>query len=492
MSTPLTDLPSAGMITAPAGMLVDGGWVEATSGETLEVEDPATGRVIATIPAGDAQDVDNAVSAARAAFDARTWRGLAPRTRADIMWKLSDLLLQNSNELAHLEVRDNGMPLSFAQHTIKESVESLRYYAGMCTKVQGQTSQVGSDLDFHTYSVREPIGVVGLIVPWNGPLTLACLKVAPALAAGCSIILKPAEQTPLTALRLGELALEAGVPAGVLNVVTGFGHVAGAALVEHPGVDKISFTGSTEVGKSIVAAAAGSLKRVTLELGGKSPVFVFDDADLDLAVPAAAMGIFGNSGQVCFAGSRVYAQPKVYDELVARLQSFASTLRIGSGLDSTTDIGPLISRTQHERVLGYIASGVAEGAELVTGGKAHGDEGYFVEPTIFAGSRPDMRIMREEIFGPVLSVLPFDGLDDVARLGNATEFGLASGIYTKDLSTAHRAARLLDAGNVWVNCYGTVDQSMPYGGFKQSGWGRENGFEGISAFLESKSVYMKL
>lgn len=479
-------------LATPRPMLIGGEWVQAASGETIEVEDPATGRVIGRVAAGGKTEIDRAVRAARESFDARVWRGLAADQRAAILWKLSDLINEHRAELVHLEVLDNGMPGFFAQALVAAAVNGIRYYAGMCTKVQGRTAAVGADLEFHAYSVSEPVGVVGLITPWNGPIASLCTKLAPALAAGCSAVVKPAEQTSLSALRVGELALEAGVPAGVVNIVTGFGATAGAALVEHPGVDKISFTGSTAVGKGIVQASAGNLKRVTLELGGKSPVFIFDDADLDSAVPAAAMGIFANSGQICFAGSRLYVQSQIHDKVVAGIEAYAKAITVGSGLDPASRLGPLISKRQRERVLGYIESGVEQGAELVTGGGTHGEEGYFVQPTIFAGATPDMKIVQEEIFGPVLSIMRFDGIDDVARLGNATNYGLGAGVYTRDLTTAHKAARLLESGNVWVNCYGRTDKSLPFGGFKQSGWGREGGYEGIDAFLEQKSVYMKL
>ena len=479
-------------LATPRPMLIGGEWVGAASGETIEVEDPATGQVIGQIAAGDKADIDRAVRAARESFDARVWRGLPADQRAAILWKLSDLIHAHSAELSRLEVLDNGMPGFFAQALVASAVNGIRYYAGMCTKIHGRTATVGADLEFHAFSVSEPVGVVGLITPWNGPIASLCTKLAPALAAGCSAVVKPAEQTSLSALRVAELAIEAGVPGGVINIVTGLGATAGAALVDHPDVDKISFTGSTAVGKGIVRASAGNLKRITLELGGKSPVFVFDDADLDNAIPAAAMGIFANSGQVCFAGSRLYVQSKVHDKVVAGIEAFAKSMTVGSGLDPASKLGPVISKGQRERVLGFIESGIEQGAELVTGGGTHGGEGYFVQPTVFAGATPDMKIVQEEIFGPVLSVMRFDGIDDIARLGNATSYGLGAGIYTSDLTTAHKAARLLDAGNVWVNTYGRTDKALPFGGFKQSGWGREGGYEGIDAFLEKKAVYIKL
>ena len=482
----------AAFLASPKQMLIGSEWVDAADSATFDAENPATGAVLAAVPAGAAADVDRAVRAARESFDAKSWRGMAPAQRAAVLWQVGDCIAAHLEELIHLEVLDNGMPRAFAELTINGAVESFRYFSGMCTRIGGDTGNVGPDLAFHAYSSKVPVGVAGLIVPWNGPIATACNKIAPALAAGCSVVLKPAEQTPLSALRIGQLALEAGLPAGVLNIVTGTGEQAGRALVNHDGVDKISFTGSTAVGKSIVQAAAGNLKRISLELGGKSPVFVFDDADLEVTVPAVAMGIFGNSGQVCFAGSRLYAQAGIYDELIAGVKTFAEKLTLGSGLDRATMLGPLISDVQLKRVMDYIDGGVDAGAELVTGGKKHGDEGYFVEPTIFAGVDPAMAIVQEEIFGPVLTVNRFNGIDDVARLGNATTYGLGAGVYTTNVSTAHKAAAMLDAGNVWVNCYGMTDKSMPFGGFKQSGWGRENGADGVDMFLEKKAVYIKL
>ena len=487
LSQPISDF-----LATPRKMLIGSEWVGSISGEVLPVEDPATGKLIGHVQAGGRDDVDLAVEQARKSFDTRVWRRMPGEQRAAVLWKLSDLVQAHTAEFLQLEILDNGMSTSFANAIVSGAVTSLRFYAGMCTKLFGRTTQMGGDLEFHAYSVKEPIGVAALITPWNGPLLSACGKLAPALAAGCSVVLKPAEQTSLSALRLGELALQAGLPPGVLNIVTGTGAVVGAALVAHSGVNKVSFTGSTAVGKEIILASAGNMKRVTLELGGKSPVFVFDDADLDIAIPAAAMGIFANSGQICFAGSRLYAQSKVFDRVVTGLETFAKGLKLGSGLDSSNNLGPLISDNQRRRVLSYIESGVAEGAELVTGGKTHGDEGYFVQPTIFAGALPQMRIATEEIFGPVLTVMRFESLEDVQRIGNATTYGLGAGIYTQDISKAHMAARLLEAGNVWINCYGRTDASLPFGGFKQSGWGREKGVEGIEAFLEVKSVYVKL
>lgn len=479
-------------LNKPRRMLIGADWVEAESGETIAVENPATGREIGRVPAGGKADIDKAVAAARRSFEARVWQGMPGDSRGMIMWRLSDLILQNIEELIHLEVMDNGMPRAFAEATIGSAARSLRYYAGLSQNVFGRTANVGSDLEFHAYSVAEPVGVVGIITPWNGPMATLFGKLAPALAAGCSVVAKPAELTSLTALRAGELMLEAGVPEGVVNIVTGYGAVAGAALIDNMDVNKVSFTGSTAVGKSLIAASAGNLKRVTLELGGKSPVFIFNDADIEAAIPMAAMGIFNNTGQICYAGSRLYVEEGIHDKVVAGIEAHAKKLKLGSGLEPSTHLGPLISAKHRERVLSYIESGRTEGAELVTGGGVFGEEGWFIEPTIFTGTNPEMKIVQDEIFGPVLSVMRFNGLEDVARLGNATTYGLGAGVYTSDIGTAHKAARLLDSGNVWVNCYGKTDKALPFGGFKQSGWGREGGPEGMDAYLEKKAVYIKL
>ncbi|MBV7483194.1 aldehyde dehydrogenase family protein [Bordetella sp. BOR01] len=474
-------------------MLIDGKSVTATTGKLRAVENPANGQVITQVAEGGADDVDLAVRAARASFDKGSWRKASAVHREKTLWRLAELLEENIDELATLEVMDNGMPASMARRAIERALDGLRYYAGMCTKVHGVTSDIsGLRAEFHAYSLCEPIGVAALIVPWNSPLPAACNKIGPALAAGCSCVLKPAEQTPLTALRLGQLALEAGIPPGVLNVVTGEGAVVGAALADHPDVDKISFTGSTEVGKGLLHAAAGNMKRLTLELGGKSPVFIFDDADLKIAIPRAAAAIFSNSGQICYAGSRLFVQQGVYEEVLAGIAGVASNMRIGDGFDADTELGPLISEHQRDRVMSYIDSARSEGAELVAGGQRLDRNGYFVQPTVFSGTRVDMRFMREEIFGPVLGAMPFAGIDDVETLANATRFGLGAGIFTRSVSTAHRVARLIRTGNVWVNFYGGSDKSLPFGGYKESGWGREGGIEGIEAFMEKKAVYIRL
>jgi acyl-CoA reductase-like NAD-dependent aldehyde dehydrogenase len=477
----------------PDRMLINGRLVSAVSGKTFSVENPATGQPVANVPAGDKRDIDLAVAAARAAFDGGPWRQLRYTERTEILWRWSDIILANIDEMARLETIDNGMPLGFATDCIRAGVNTLRYYAGMCSKIYGRTSEIsGNGQQYHTYSLSEPVGVAGLITPWNGPFPTVCTKVAPALAAGCTVVLKPAEQTPLTALRMANFAMEAGVPAGVFNVVTGLGETAGAALANHPDVDKISFTGSTAVGKLIVQASANNLKRLSLELGGKSAAFIFEDANMQEAIPTAAMGIFRNTGQMCFAGSRLFVQDSVLDKVVAGITEVAQSLRLGNGLDPGTQLGPLISAKQLTAVMNYVEIGRAEGAEVVTGGSAVMGPGYFMKPTVFLKTNAKMRITREEIFGPVLVVQPFSSLDDVASLANDTTYGLGGGVYTRDISKAHLVAKALRTGNVWVNCYGFTDKTMPFGGYKQSGLGREGGPDGIDAFLEKKAVYIRL
>jgi phenylacetaldehyde dehydrogenase len=480
---------------ASLGHYIGGAFQAPADGGVIPVFDPATGEQFCEVGAAGPSDVDAAVAAARHCFDQRSWRSIRPNARAEAMWKLSDLLIVNAGEFAEIEVRDNGMPMAFAKRLVERSADVLRYYAGMATKIHGLTSEVSIGTgDMHAYSLSEPVGIVGAITPWNGPIVTVVSKIAPAIAAGCSVVVKPAEQTPLSALRFAKLVRDSGLfPNGLINIVNGYGQTAGAALVDHDGVDKISFTGSTEVGKSLIQSSATNMKRVTLELGGKSPVFIFDDADLDKAIMGAAMAIFANSGQVCFAGSRLYIQRGIYDRVVEGVAQIARNLKLGSGLDPATQLGPIVSMRQMERVLSYVDAGIAEGAELIAGGARAGDQGYFVLPTVFANrSGADIRIAREEIFGPVVTAMPFDGLQDVERLANATPYGLGGGIFTSHVSTAHSAARLIKSGNVWVNCYGGTDLSLPFGGFKQSGWGRESGQEGIAAFLESKAVYLAL
>jgi phenylacetaldehyde dehydrogenase len=472
-------------------MLINGKWVNAASGKTFPTYNPSTGEVLAHVAEGDKEDVDRAVAAARAAFDKGPWRKLAPSERARLMWKLADLLEKRLEEFAQLESLDNGKPVVMARLAdIPISIDQLRYYAGWATKIEGNTiplSMQGAG-KFLAYTLRDPIGVVGQIIPWNFPMVMATLKLGPALAAGCTVVLKPAEQTPLTALLLGELIQEAGFPEGVVNIVTGYGETAGAAIAAHPNVDKVAFTGSTEVGKLIVHAAAGNLKKVSLELGGKSPNIVFQDAEIESAIPGAASAIFFNQGEVCCAGSRLYVEDKQFDKVVDGVSKIASGLRIGPGMEATTQIGPLISEEQMNRVCGYLDSGYSEGAKAATGGKRHGEKGYFVEPTVLVNTNPKMKVVREEIFGPVVTVMPFSDVDDLVAQANNTPYGLAAAVWTRDIKKAHRIAAELRAGTVWINCYGVLDSAMPFGGYKQSGWGREMGHQMLELYTETKSV----
>jgi phenylacetaldehyde dehydrogenase len=480
-------------LASPRKLLINGKWLDAQSGKVFPVYDPATGRVIAQVADGDKVDVDLAVVAARAAFDHGPWSEMSPAERAKLIWKLGDAIDAHADEMAMIETLDNGKPLRMARNIdVAASAEKLRYYAGWATKLTGDTVDVSLPGTWHAYTLREPVGVAGLIVPWNFPLMMAVSKIAPALAAGCTVVLKPAEQTPLTAIRLGELVQEAGFPDGVINIVTGFGET-GAAIVEHPGVDKVSFTGSTEVGKIILGAARGNLKRVTLELGGKSPVIVFPDADMDKAIEGASRGIFTNTGQVCAAGSRLYAHPKVFDQMVEGIARFAAKLKVGAGVDPGTDMGPVVSQEQFDRVTGYLRAGAAAGAKAVTGGGPVDREGYFVQPTILTGTTAEMSVRREEIFGPVLCAMTFadDDLDRIAAEANDTEYGLSAYVWTRDIGTAHKMARKLKSGFVRING-GGLDNSLPFGGYKQSGWGRENGREGVEIFTEMKSVIVGL
>jgi acyl-CoA reductase-like NAD-dependent aldehyde dehydrogenase len=477
-----------------AQLLIDGAFVDAASGETFEVSDPATESVIGAVSRAGAADVDRAIAAARAAFDHGAWRRMPGPARARIMHRFADLMEAATDELAKLETRNNGMPLAFAFGSIGNAVNGLRWYAGAVTRIGGSAygAALATPAEMHAYTSKEPVGVAALITPWNGPIGSCMIKLSPALASGCSIVLKPSELTPLTALRLAELAHEAGLPKGVLNVIPGFGHEAGAALAVHPGVDKISFTGSTAVGKEIVRASAGNLKRVSLELGGKSPCVVFDDADMEIAIPSVTSAITANSGQVCFAGSRLFVQRKSFDRVVAGVGDRMRKLKLGSGSEPDTNLGPLISSKQRDRVQSYIRSGLEDGAELVEGGQNLPSKGYFVAPSVFTNTRPDMKVAREEIFGPVLVATPFDDPDEVPAAANATPYGLGAGIFTTNVNTAHRMAARIAAGNVWINCYSMLDAAMPFGGFKESGWGREMSEEGVSAFLETKSVWLKL
>ncbi|HEY0182582.1 MAG TPA: aldehyde dehydrogenase family protein [Rhodopila sp.] len=471
-------------------LLIDGQWVDARSGRTFAVYDPSNGQQIAQVAEGGAEDIDLAVKAARRAFEDGPWSKMKPVERGKIVWKLGDVLEAHADELAELESLDNGKPISDARAVdVPFGAELLRYMGGWSTKINGQHISISAPGDWHAYSMREPVGVVGQIIPWNFPLLMAVWKIAPALAAGCTIVLKPAEQTPLTAIRLGELITEAGFPPGVVNVVTGDG-TPGAALAAHPDVDKVAFTGSTEVGKLIVQAAAGNLKKVSLELGGKSPAIVFPDADLSVAIPGAANGIFFNMGQCCTAGSRLFVHERIFDKMMTGLSDEAAKLKIGPGLDPTTRIGPLVSDEQFQRVTGFLESGRQQGAEVVTGGKRFGNEGYFVEPTILTRTTPEMKVVREEIFGPVVCAIRYndDDLERIAKSGNATEYGLAASIWTRDIGVAHKLARKLKAGTVWINVHNFNDVALPFGGYKQSGWGREMGYEAIELYTEVKAV----
>lgn len=491
------DALRADLAATPRRLFIDGAFVPAASGETLDVIDPATGQVFASAAAGASEDIDRAVRAARRAIDSGPWRTMPPAHRARLMIRLADLIEAQGERIALTETLDNGMPFMMAKFAaVMGASEQLRYNAGWATKLTGETVTPSAPGEWHAFTVREPVGVVGAIVPWNFPFVMAVAKIAPALAAGCTVVLKPAEQTPLTAVLLGELIAAAGFPEGVVNIVTGYGETAGAALVDHPLVDKVSFTGSTAVGKAIVRASTGNLKRVTLELGGKSPVLIFPDADLARAIPAAAMGIFGNAGQVCAAGSRLFVHERVYDEVVEGITRRAATLRVGSGL-SGAEMGPLVSEEQLRRVLGYIDSGSGEGAQVAAGGarlSGEGFEGYFVQPTVLTGTVAGMKVVEEEIFGPVLCAMRFgdEDVDALAARANATEYGLSSSIWTQDISTALKMAHRLRAGTVRVNGGGGVDPALPLGGFKQSGWGRENGRAGVEAFTELKSVTVAL
>ncbi|MBS1862694.1 MAG: aldehyde dehydrogenase family protein [Actinobacteria bacterium] len=473
-------------------LLIDGAWVEPAEGGTFVTRNPATEEELSSVALAGSGDVDRAVAAARRAFDDdHGWRTISGAERSKIVWRIGELIEQHADELALLESLDNGKPVDLARTIDMVFAGDLfRYMAGWSTKLEGDTIALSSfprPGQAHAYTVREPVGVVAQIIPWNFPLLMASWKVAPALACGCTVILKPAEQTPLTALRMAELIQEAGVPDGVFNILTGEGET-GAALVAHPLVDKVAFTGSTEVGKSIVRAAAGNLKRVTLELGGKSASVVYDDADLETAIPNAANAVFANIGECCTAASRLYIQRSIYDEVVAGVSEVARTIKIGVGTDPESEMGPLISSEQLERVSGFIEAGRSDGAELVTGGSRIGDTGYFIEPTVFTKTSPEMSIEREEIFGPVVSAIPFDSFEEVVERANDTHYGLAAGVFTHDLKRAHQTASLLRAGTVWINTYNHNDPALPFGGYKQSGWGREMGHEVLDAYLQTKAV----
>ena len=471
---------------------IGGAWAPSAGGKRFPVENPATEDVLGEVAAADAADVDRAVAAARACFDSDAWQKLEPRRRGQMLARAADLLESRADEFARLETQQNGKPFFESKIDVAMTVETLRYYAGWADKITGATLPVGAGS--FVYTLKEPLGVVGAIVPWNFPLNLASWKFAPALAAGCTVVLKPASETPLTALLMAEVMEAAGLPAGAFNVIAGDGRTAGAALVRHPGVDKIAFTGSTPVGQGIMREAAGTPKRVSLELGGKSPNIVFADADLAAAVKGAQNAIFYGKGEVCAAGSRLVVERTVHDQVVEQLAARAKKLVPGDPFDKNTRLGAVVSRKQQETVLGYIEKGRAEGAALVAGGKAAtvNGKGYFVEATIFDGVKPEMTIAREEIFGPVLAVLAFDDVEEGIALANQSMYGLAAGIWTRDVSKAHRVARAIKAGTVWVNTYNLYDSSAPFGGYKASGFGRDLGREGLDGYLETKTVWVGL
>jgi phenylacetaldehyde dehydrogenase len=480
----------------PRQLFINGQWTDAASGKTFETPNPATGATLANIAEGDAEDIDRAVQAARKAFDDGPWSRMTPSERGRIIWRIGDLILEHAEELAQLESLDNGKPYAVALAAdVPLAADLFHYMAGWATKIEGNSINISvpymPSANFHSYTLREPVGVVGQIIPWNFPLLMAAWKLGPALTTGNTVILKPAEQTPLTAIRLAGLIAEAGVPEGVVNVVTGFGETAGASLAAHPLVDKVAFTGSTEVGRLIVHAAAGNLKKVSLELGGKSPNIVFDDASPD-AVAGAANAIFFNHGQCCVAGSRLFVQQSRFDEVVEGVSEIAKSIKLGPGMSADTQMGPLVSDEQLRRVTGYLESGREDGATAVTGGGRWGDTGYFVEPTVLTNTRPDMKVVREEIFGAVVVAAPFQSLDEIAAAANDSEYGLGAGIWTQDISKAHALAKKLRAGTVWINCYNVFDASLPFGGYKQSGWGREMGHEVLEAYTEVKAVTAQL
>ena len=490
---PSADVSS--FLRRPGRLLIGGEWVDSKSSVRIPVTDPATGAEIASVADANAADVDRAVAAARAAFETGPWSTMLPAAREALLWRLSDLIQKNAEELAELESLDNGKTKFMASVVdVPGAVNHFRYMAGGATKIEGSTIEVSiggpEGGRVNAFTRREPVGVVAQIIPWNFPLVMAAWKLAPALAVGCTCVLKPAEQTPLTALRLGELIVEAGFPPGVVNILTGYGETTGAALVKHPGVDKIAFTGSTAVGKLINKQATDTLKRVSLELGGKSPVIVLPDADPNTVIGGAAGAIFFNAGQVCAAGSRLYVHRKIFDKVVEGVGSAAEGIKLGPGLDPATQMGPLVSREQQDRVLEYIESGRKEGASIVAGGEAPSHEGYYVKPTVMADVKRTMRVVQEEIFGPVLVAQRFDDINEVAALANDTQYGLGASIWSNDLTAVHRLIPKIRAGTIWVNVHGPVDANMPFGGFKHSGLGREHGRVGIEMYTELKSVCM--
>ena len=476
----------------PTQLLINNEWVKSVSGRHFETINPATGEVICDVAEADAQDVDKAVQAARAAFTTGVWRKISATRRGELLYKLADLIEQNIDELARLETLDNGKPLSESLNIdLPAVIDCYRYYAGWADKVQGKTIPIKGP--YFCYTRHEPVGVVGQIIPWNFPLLMQAWKLAPALATGNTVVLKTAEQTPLSALRVGELIIEAGFPPGVVNILSGYGPTAGAAIAHHMDIDKVAFTGSTEVGRLVMEAAAKSnLKRVTLELGGKSPNIIFADASMDEAIEDAHFALFFNQGQCCCAGSRVFVEEKCYDEFVLKSVERAKQRVIGNPFDTKTEQGPQVDKEQFDKVIGYIESGMREGAEMLCGGGRFGDRGFFIQPTVFADVRDDMKIAQEEIFGPVMSIIKFKDIDEVIERANATIYGLAAAVWTKDITKAHAIANNVRAGTVWVNCYDVLDAAAPFGGFKQSGIGRELGEYGLQQYTEVKTVTIKL
>jgi phenylacetaldehyde dehydrogenase len=484
-------------LAKPRPMLIDGRWVHAKSGSTIVVYDPATASRLATVAEGDAADIDAAVAAARAALVKGPWGHMSPSERSRIIHRIGDLIYQHLDELAILESLDNGKPASVARVAdVPLSADMFHYMSGWATKVEGKTipiSNLAAPGRYLSYTRPEPVGVVGQIIPWNFPLLMAAWKLAPALATGCTVVLKVAEETPLSALRLGELLMEAGLPNGVVNIVPGYGETAGAALAAHPGVDKIAFTGSTDVGRLIVRAASYDLKKVSLELGGKSPNIILGDADIGAAIEGATASIFFNQGQCCNAGSRLFVHESIFEEVLAGVVANAKKIRLGVGIDADTDMGPLVSEIQYDRVTGYLKSGREEGAHALAGGSAHGNQGYFVKPSVLVDTKPSMKCVREEIFGPVLVAMPFKEADDsLIAAANDTIFGLAAGVWSRDLAKAYHIGNQIKAGTVWINCFHVFDAALPFGGYKQSGWGREMGQAVLSNYLETKAITARI